>query len=155
MVNSQVTAEISNALKIDERVENIPSPIPVIEVGIKRTKNAIIKEAHSSLSGATTIYTTPADMDFYLCSISMSIVKNAACDAATGYIGVYGTINGQTQYLLTSVWITLTAERIDINITFPHSIKIDRNTSIRLGGVFAAGVMERTACITGFIDEVS
>jgi len=153
-MNTQIINEWRDATK-SLLNEPMPRPVPVVEVNPKIVKNGIVAHQHQSTTGAFTIYTTPATQDFYLTGLSFSLTKNAACDSATGYIGIFATIGGATQYLASISTITLTAQDKQVSVEFAHPIKIDRSSTLRLGGVFTAGVMDRTAEIYGFLDEYS
>ena len=80
------------------------------------------------------------------------MVKNAACDVATGRTcSLQIQFNGATKTLLSAAVITLTAERVDKTITFNTPIKVDKNTAVVLSGAFTAGSMVRCCEITGFL----
>jgi hypothetical protein len=154
-MNSQVTAEIRDALKLNVGTEKIPEAIPVIEVGMKLTKNAISRTGGSAATGSATIYTTPTDQDFYLTGFNFSYSKNATCDVATGSINLTAFIQGANVAICLLSVLTLTAEKDTISVTLTHPIKIDRGKAIAISGTFTAGAMARNGAIYGYIDELS
>ena len=153
MANSQVTQEIIKALNLNVNRENVPNPIPVVEVGVKLVKNAILKSVGRTSSGTGTIYTTPANQDFYLTGIVYSLVKDVTCDIGTGASHVTATIDGASVNLLSISTLNLTVQNQTITLILTHPLKIDRNTAISFGGAYTAGTCSRSANITGFIDE--
>ena len=155
MVNSQVISEIINALKLDINVDKIPTPLPVVEVGLKLTKTAFTQNSQQNTTGAFTIFTPRAGVDTYRIGLEASYIKDATCDLATGYFGIYCNINGISKYLCYFTGIALTASNGIINISFSHPIKVDRGTAVAFGGSFTAGVLSRAACIYYYEDEIS
>lgn len=122
---------------------------PVIEIREK----GFTKTAGSTGSGAVTVYTTPTDKDFYICSGYYSISKDATCDSASGPISITYVQDGQTMILLQVPIITLTAQTLTTTTCFPYPIKCDRGTNISMVGTFTAGAMTRVSGVSGFISE--
>lgn len=153
-MNSSIIQEIRNAFKITVATERIPNAIPVVEVGDKLVKNAIIKNLLKTDSASTTIYTTPTNQDFYLTGSSLSVNKNVTCD--TDNVTITAVIGGAITTIMAYRGITLTAENNNIPLILPHSIKIDRGTNILCYvAVKTAGTLNVSATIHGFIDEYS
>jgi len=151
-MNTQVINEIRDALKLTTN-ERLPNPIPVIEVNPKlvKTDNYIYKVYTSS--GSTTIYTCPTNQDTYLKEVVFSLIKNAACDGATGSVSFLVVVNGATLpfYIPT---ITLTAQETSIKYRFPNGLKLDRGSIMSLSNnTFTAGIMVRSVGITYSTDE--
>jgi len=158
MVNFQVVKETIDALKIDTNVEMVPSPVPVVEVGTKKSKNGIIITLTRSSTGTGTIYTTLNSQDFYVTSVTYVILKDVTCDAATAPATIAAPIGGVSTAIAALPLITLTAQQIQQTLDFNmHPLKIDKNSAITLAGTqtFTAGVFIRTAVITGYYDEVN
>jgi len=158
MVNSQVMREISDELKIDERIEKIPNPIPVVEVGLKLSKTAKVASGVMSATGTLAIIPSSGGLtsrgDVYLTGLSCSLIKDAACDAATGTIFVSCTIDGASYYITAIPIIALTAQSENRNISFSHPIKLDKNTAVAFTSTYAAGVMVRACSIYYYTDEI-
>lgn len=156
--SSSLSAEIRDVLKLQVGAVGmkIPDVVPVIDVNPKHARVCNIVKANSRITtGSSTVYTTPATQDFFLSTATLSMVKDAACDQATGIIGFTAVIDGATVQLLQFPVITLTAQQYNQTIEFPIPIKIDRNTGITSTGTYAAGVMARSFQITGYIVDNS
>lgn len=158
MVNSQVTAEIVDALKLDLNVDKIPSPVPVIEVG-KRVKSGFCYSSQSSASGTMSI--TPATMqtvncEWYLTGILISSCKDATCDVATGAMFVVGypSETGVATNMLAMGILTTTAQTSQIFVTFANPIKMMRNTNIQSTNTYTAGTWSRVIGVWGFRDPI-
>jgi hypothetical protein len=114
-----------------------------------------IKSGVSAATGTATLATTPSSKDTYITGVFLGVNKNAACDTATGAIAIAATINGVSTNLLRIPVITLNAENSNISQAIYPPIKIDRGTSITIGGTFAAGAMVRTYGVMGFTQETT
>jgi hypothetical protein len=133
--------------------------VPVIELNPTLTKiDRICKHATTSTSGNITVYTTPANQDFYLTGFTLSFIKDVTCDNATGNVTLFSTIDGGAVHLAAIATITLTAQNSSINVTLKNPIKIDRSTVIgvgsSVGSTFTAGVLVRAASIKGYLQEI-
>jgi len=127
--------------------------VPCLETNPHSTRTSdICKYADRNTTGTATIFTTLSDSDFYVTSATLSFIKDAACDGATGAIAyVYGTVNGATAFFIRIPGITLTAQSATVAITFKSPIKLDKGTVVAIGGAaYAAGVMCRTATVNGY-----
>lgn len=155
MVNFQVVKETIDALKIDVNAEMVPSAVPVIEVGMKKTKNGISKVGNRTSSGAGAIYTAINNQDFFITGVIFGLVKDATCDLATSAPAITATQDGVTINLICIPSLTLTAQNSIVSVDLStHPIKIDRNTAINFSAsTFTAGTMIRAATIYGYYDE--
>lgn len=157
--NSDLSKELQAGAKIQINVDRVPDElaekvVPVMEVNPKLLRRVtIMKRGLSTATGTITIYTTPADKDFYLTDFYISYFKDAACDNTS--IIMTAAVDGASVELWGIRRPTLTADsdNISFNLNFP--IKIDRNTTITLTGTFAVGVLQRQAGIFGYTDDVS
>lgn len=122
---------------------------PVVEVG-NRTSN-ISKSGTANTTASATIYTTPANQDFFLTSLFISYVKDAAHDGTSVYAQV------TNEFGLTVNWYLLlvptTAGQDAIFIEFPYPIKLNRNSTINLNGSFTAGTSTKSLTFTGYVIE--
>lgn len=158
--SSDLSKELRDVLKYPTGSANLilPDVTPVINVNPKHSKTCqIVRHIGNATSGVHTVYTTPADRDFYLCGVSSNFIKDAACDAATGAQGVacYPAEDGAQRFLIIFPFITLTAQSQAQAIDFNRPIKIARNTAITTTGSWAAGVCVRGTCIWGYVDDTS
>jgi hypothetical protein len=160
MVNSEVIHEIVDALKLDERVDTIPSPIPVVEVSYKMSRQGVCCGNQSGASGTLFLSSGVlgnATQSFYVTQISSSFVKNAACDIASGTLAInlIPDDTGIATNIARIPLLTLTAERGDINLHFRNPLKLQNNSNITLSGTFTAGEMQRTLTAVGFLSSIT
>lgn len=154
MVNSQVVAEIVNALKLDQQVDNIPNPIPVIEVGVQSIKKGISRSQSAANATQTLIYATPTNADFYLTGGNLTFQKDATATSTLFNIA-YVDENNQAQNLLTFGLVTLNAGVGSTQTPPFHPIKCARGSNITINSSTNTGNFKTTGQIYGYIDEVS
>lgn len=156
--NARIKNYFIDILKLNPLQDVIPDYVkgdvqPVVEID-----KPILNVSRSNSTAATTsatIYTTPTDRDFYLTNVSLSYIKNATCDLATGSYTLTCFIDGQNVQLIRIPILTLTLQEGTINIDFDKPMKIDRNTVIGLAGAsFTAGAFVRAGAIQGYIDTI-
>lgn len=158
--NTSIKNNLIDELKLNPAVDTIPSVVnptiqPVFEVTKKNSLSAFSNAVVVS-SSAATLFTTPSDRDFYLTSASLSLIKDATCDKATGSLAINATINGSTRAILSLPTLTLTAQNIAVANNFSNPIKIDRGTAIQRSTFsFTAGTAAFDATITGYTEETA
>jgi len=158
MVNSQVTSEIVDALKLDVRVDKIPEVTPVVEVGIRKASKGTCFSTYSTSTGIITIGTAAlaGGNTFVLTGFCVAFTKNILCDIATGQ--VYVTCVPEDKGVITTIFtipvITLTSAAYTQFIPLEHPIKLQKGSGVIMGGTFGAGIMVRSLTILGYIDEV-
>jgi len=125
---------------------------PVKEI---QPKINIVRSATRSATGATNLYTTPSDKDFYLQSVFLQWFKDVASDCTSAFldISIEGIVTGRT--LINFVAPTLTLYNDSAVITFPIPIKIDRNTNIRMSQTHTIGVSQISGSLTGYTQETT
>lgn len=140
--------------KMDNLSDNVADMVAIIPI---EPVCRIAKSAQRASSGATTLYTTPVDKDFYLIGCYMTMVKDVTCDvASTDGPTLKVNIDGVSSTLLQLATLTLTAQQSQISINFRYPIKCDRNAAITLtGGTFAAGTLVKTGGIFGYTQETT
>lgn len=154
MVNTQVIEEIEDALKIDRRVERAPSPLPVIEVGVKSIKNCITASQSNTSATSATLFTTSNDCDTYLTGASLTWIRDASA-TSTLFAIYYVDENGLNKILLSVGGITLTAGS-GSTITPPmHPIKLKRGSNVTITSTTNVANFKLTGQIYYFIDEIS
>lgn len=158
-MNSEIIQEIRNAAKSQPGTkEVIPSElsrviIPVIEVNPKLTKTAIGYFAAAAGSTSATIYTTPSDQDFYLCSAQLSTIKDVTSTSNQSKIVIVQ--NGRSVTVCAISSITLTVQSECISVSFPHPLKCDRGSTITVQNSSATATIRSDGQITGYLDEAS
>lgn len=124
---------------------------PVVPIQPFTTINSTLS---STTTGTVAAYTTPTDKDFYVTGIDISMIKDAACDAASGgVVTVSTTVKGITFSLARISGITLTAQSASKYCSFPFPIKVDRGVAINVTGTFTAGVLVRDIVVHGYTDN--
>jgi hypothetical protein len=131
-----------------------PMIVPTLEVNKNLVKHInIVKSNSATNSTGTTIYTTPINQDFYMTGFQLSTRTDTT--ATSTFSSITAKINGETVNLALLANITLLATTASIALTFPHPIKIDRNTDINVNNGTAAANVKSTAVIYGYVDETS
>ena len=159
MVNSQVTAEIVDALKLDVNVDKIPSPVPVVDVG-RKSRSGFSYLSTSSATGTMSLAASVLGTDrseVYVTCINLSIAKDNVCDIGTGTVVVRLTQadTGITDNAVSLACITLTAQASNITMLFDRPLKLLRNTAITCNVTFSVGTMSRSFVVAGFRDLIS
>lgn len=163
--NSELQRQLIDGARIQTAREQTPQQladkvVPTMETNFKLLKNInIVKHLSQSASaGGTTIYTTPTNQDFYLCGVSASFTKDAACDVPSqSFIINISLPDGTTSRFCIAELLTLTAQSGNFTEFFEaRPIMLARNSSITItSNVFAAGNFRRSFSIFGFVDESS
>lgn len=151
--SSEIIQKAIKDLRLDAGRERIPSEASdkiVLTYLLNKERADIAKRGVRNTTGTSTVYSTPANKDFYVTSAFLGLVKDATCDAATGRIELTATINGESTAILCIPTLTLTAQSENLSIAFPYPIKIDRGTNITHALTFAAGAASFVGGVSGF-----
>jgi hypothetical protein len=156
--SSEVIQRITKGLRINglEGEQFIVSKtiVPVIEVDPMMKKSAdIVRSLYAGNNGGGTIYTTPANQDFYLTGATLTMMTDNGATATDARLGIY--VLGVIQYVLRIGNVPGLAKSGTISLSFNHPIKIDRNTAITIVNQAATANIITTATICGFVDESS
>lgn len=158
IINDETIKECSKVL--GNQVQNTPQLdtskiILTADVNPKNLRriNLLSNTAVKTTTGTLNFLLTPADRDFYLTNINVSVIKDATCDTATGALNCNAFFNGQAINIVPITIITLTAQTINFAINFPTPLKIDRNSQMALGGTFTVGAMVRQVTCQGYTVE--
>lgn len=122
--------------------------VPILDASPNQNRFCNIVRRNTG-TGTITIFTTPADKDFYLTYAMLSTIKDTASTATTSGINI--TVQGNTVSIISIAGITLTAQDQIAVATFSPPIKIDRNTVI--GTTANAGVNRSDGSIAGYTVE--
>ena len=144
--NTRVTQEIKGGLGLSE-ITGYPRKvadaiIPVLPVNKKYCN--IVKSADAT----GTLYTTPADKDFYLIAANISAEGSAGADGRTHITVTVGGVATQilNTYVDSAVGTQNTATN---NLSLSVPLKIDRGTAI------ICTVVGGFACIIGYTEDVT
>ena len=148
--NRQIIENERDELVLNTSTDLVPRTIvgniqPVFEVN---RKIGIIRSVSRATTGASTIYTTPSDRDFFLAQVFLSYMQDVSGSGTSVFVQIVQ--DGVTYYVLLPK-LTLTATTRDINVTFPIPIKVDRGTTIVMNVTFAAGACTAHSTISGYL----
>jgi len=154
--NTEIRRNITEATGILD--QKAPVELDSKVVSVIETNPRIIKHSNifdgvvKTATAAATIYTTPADDDFFLTSVTLSWNKDVTCDATSVRVTAYTPAGFQA----TPVYVTLpslTAQSGQIVVPFSYPLKLQRNSIITCVGAFTAGAMTEVAQITGYCQK--
>lgn len=152
--STEIKQGIINATKINPSVNKIPSTlgnqiIPTLEVNpLINAICDVVAQTTASNTTAATIYTTPTDKDFYLTSLTLSIIKDAT--STSTFSDVRTTINGASVILTRIAGFTLTAQNSNMSLTLPIPVKLDRGVAITVNNGTNVANITSIGCIQGF-----
>jgi hypothetical protein len=154
--NSWTSNEIIEATKINYGADgDIPQEIskviqPVIVCNPKLVQKIdIIKSVAGSSTGTVTVWTVPANQDFFLIGAMMSCTKDVTCDMGTGSMAMS---IGTDRLLIFSI-LTLTAQDLETHMVWSRPVFVPRGTAITIGGAWTAGACQRCASIHGYLQN--
>jgi len=130
--------------------DHIPSDVlpfitPVMEIFPFNSK---IVSATLLNSASSTIYTTPADKDFYLTSVTLGVTKDGTSTSTFSAVNVI--VDGLTNAVISIPSLTLTAQTGNNSVTFFKPIKLDRNTAITITNSTATANIRSGCTIVGY-----
>lgn len=112
----------------------------------------VLKTSERTTTGLTTIYTIPADKDFFLVGVQMSNTSSATADNTTLTCNI--TLEGDTNVnILFLEKTTLTAYTNTINMILPLPIKLKRGSNITYGSAFTVGSSVTSLTFFGYLLE--
>lgn len=155
ITNSALMQELRTAAGIQPASDSIPSQISpqvvaTCESNPRFTSPSLFCIANTATSStAQTVYTTPANADFYLVSCQLSMIKDAGATSTLTALNLY--VGGVAQNLIGIPGITGTAQNQSVSMSFPRPLKIDRNTIIQITNSTANAIVIGRASIVGFL----
>lgn len=154
--NSDLTQELINGAKIQQNRDTVPNQIadkvvPVMEVNPKLLRRVnVIRHGYATNAATATIYTTPADQEFYLTECCLSWVKDAGSDATTAYLTVNNDgVSGRRLLVLTGITGVATAQTMAV--TFNPPILVDKNSSVVVNNNTATANVSAVGSIAGYV----
>jgi len=156
MVEVQNTEVINNLAK--ELKESNPNMVPrsvmdkiqaVIIANVDHKENTLVFDANRTTTGTTTIFTTPADKDFYLIACSMNYTADVTADSILYSLQAVPFGDVSTQFLSLRK-NTVTLQNDNVNISFPIPIKLARSSIISMSQSFTVGASAMDGQIFGF-----
>lgn len=157
--NSDTVQEMRRAtfaqLASDQLPLNVSSQaVMTIESNPKLLRTQNFATYGDATNNGTTVFTTPTDKDFFLCSIQFQRHKDAASDDTTD--AVTAVVSGSTTRLSELTAVALTAVDQAISTQFIPPLLIDRGQQINIIKTSTtAGNNRASCCISGFfVDNV-
>jgi hypothetical protein len=156
--NSEVSKELIDGANIQTSKDLVPNQladkvVPVMEVNPKLLRIANLADyTHSGTSAASmTISGGSTSYKILIQSISLTMIKDAACDAASGVLTVTMAVGGVQRALATLPILTLTAQQNTVNLVFQYPVEADLGSSVSFNmPTFAAGNCRVACSVTGF-----
>lgn len=155
--NSRVNLELNDVAALQNPLPLIleNKVVPTIELNERLTRRVDVVGSSSTTTSAssTTILSAISTRKFVLCGANLSIAKDSTCDINGNSFSLACTIDGQSTAvnILRIPYITLTAERDSIVVSFNRPIKCALNTSITTGqGTFTVGTCVRNCTVWGY-----
>lgn len=157
--NSECTKGLAQNARIQQNVDKVPNElaekiVPTFETNPAALRRCnILKENGRNSSGSVTLYTTPANQDFYLCGGTFHLQKDVACDNTFASFNCY--IGGAQVNVTAFRTIPLTVFSGNKEFSINPPLKIDRNTNIALTATSAAGNFSMDGSLWGYVVESS
>lgn len=148
--NTSINLDMNRIFDLKGENTNLVSDIIQPTVEIKRICN-ICRAGGGTNTTPNTIYTTPADKDFYLTAAQISFSKDAG--NTTNQVALNVTIEGVSRQFLILACTSSVQQNDSIAQNFPNPVKIDRNTSITLTSTNVTAVIRLDATIQGYTTE--
>ena len=159
--NSDLSKELVDGAKIQQNIDSIPNQladkvVPVMEVNPKILRKVNLIQTGASVStGTVSTGSIALGKNFFLTSIIATMIKDAACDVATGTLNIATTLyetNAATTIGTIPV-ITLTAASKDVIIDFARPVRLANGASLTLTGTFSLGIMVRGITAYGYTED--
>jgi len=142
-------ARILNSKAGDYLSDNVQGPVAVIPL-LPITR--IVRGSGMTNATTSSLYTTPAEEDFYLTNATLSVDKDVTSPCVATDLRV--SVDGVAQTPLRISGITLRPSQQTVSVNFNPPIKIDRNTSISINASSATANIRVDGAICGYIEAV-
>jgi len=130
----------------DEVIPNIQPVIPITAV-------ARICQGTAGTAATNTIYTTPADKDFYLTGAVLAYIKDVTSTATLFRYRVF--VNELQKEIITLPAITLTPGCESVAIELNPPLKLDRNTTVVCTTDSTVANVKVSGNVIGYTEEVT
>lgn len=155
--NSDCTKGLAKNAGIQQNVDKVPTElaekiVPTFETNPVLLRFCkIVASSFAFNTTSATIYTTPADRDFYIVAANLSALQDAGATSVASSLKVY--IDGVQQTLMSVTNIAGIANSGNILNNYSVPVKIDRNTAIVVTNTTNVANVKANAGIVGYIDE--
>ena len=159
--NTDLTKELKEGAKLQQLRDLIPSQladkvVPVMEVNPKLLRRInIVRYREDSNSTGGVIYTTPTDKDFYLCGVTMEVIKDATATSVASTVTIVPKGEASVR-IVTIPGFTLTAQNSNQVKDFTHSpILLERASTVVSSNSTNVGNVKAHTIIYGYIVDNS
>lgn len=155
--NSELFKELKDGSKLQQLTDIVPSQlqnivVPVMEVNPKLLRRCnIVRSLDLTNSSNATIYTVPADRDFFLCGATLSVIKDVTATSVKSRIEIFAS--GIVTNILTIVGLSLTVQSETISSFLPFPVRIDKGSIIKLSNSTNVANVTSSACICGYYED--
>ena len=111
----------------------------------------IIATAAADNSTAAVVFTTPAERDFYLTSVILSVIKDVNSTSTRSSMNV--RINEVNTELIHIAGISVTAQNDVVSLNYNPPIKLSRGGEITVNNTTAVSKIVARASITGYTTD--
>jgi len=143
----------ANELNLQQGIQALPKNINSLALvyNMNAKYSHVLRNASTTSTNTSAIYTTPADKDFYLTLVTLGFSKDVVSDLVEARISI--TVESKAQTILSCNTQSVTVDSRTVTLSLPYPLKVDRNTAINLIGAFTVGSCIKTASIAGFVLE--
>lgn len=125
---------------------------PIIQPSIEILPRInIARQVTATNATSATVYTTPTDKDFYLCTVQLAFIKDVT--STSTQLAMTTTIDGVACTLIRVPHITLTVGQGSTSISYPIPVKIDRGVTIAVTSSTNVANVAVSGVITGYTVE--
>lgn len=155
LYSSSLTKEVVDVARLQLAREPVPIDLgttihPVIDINPKHARRCnLVRSVGVTNSTGTTIYTTPANQDFYLAGGCLSVVKDATSTSTYTRLRIF--VEGVARDVVVIPGLSLVAQQMGLNLTIQDPIKVDRNSIISLGNETAVANITSNGSIWGYL----
>jgi len=156
-LNKDVLDRIIKELGLQSLAEKLPLDLmttiqPVLISNPERIVN-VTRAIFKVTSGASTIFTTPTDRDFFLTYATLNVMADATADS-TEYGMDIELASGLGENVIEMNKLSLTAFQNSEGITFNPPVKLSRGSPIRIVQSFSVGASVIGGYIGGYTVDI-
>lgn len=158
--NSDCTKDLAQNAGIQQMTDKVPDElaekiVPTFETNpllLRRNNILGIVERQATAASASVIFASPAGKKTFITGIEIYMIKDAACDKASGHFSLNAAVKGSAaQNILKVPVLTLTAQSETAILSLAFPLEIEPLTSITLNSFsFAAGNCINGAVVYGY-----
>lgn len=153
--NSEVINQLSEDAKISPSTsigKSLSNNIQPVLIANPTPKNITGGETLQTTTGSHAVFTTPANIDFYVSSVQLGYTCSAAADS-TDYRMNLPFKNTSSKRVLGLQKQTLTASSDHAEMTFNPPLLLERNSTCTVTQAFTVGASTVAGVIIGFTKE--